>query len=577
MEIERQFYYHYIPKIPTKKDAKSGQGATQIIGIIDASYSMYDIWPMLVEQYNALVTEMGEEQFTTICFDNKLHHKKETPYLTSNINNHGGCSTNIKISFDYIEDTIFPKLDSNTEIKIIFVSDGQDNQNTNLELALDQLKGGNGLDISFLCLGVLSGFPTNISMKLRGMYHTGDDAIPSIFLIEYASDKAFFNKFQSIREFLKPKAPIAIEPPQLFFPWEGLNDIAKEGQWILSKDKQIKLLPENQEPIVVEFKRFNVEAICEIIRSWVQKLQLDSLNKKLTHAETIEYAQSTKVVVEAMIDEVKSVEGLNLISKSVDPSLSFYKKVLNQQVAHSRIKIEGYLADLNKLVKGDTPQKMSEFEAAKMIGLGTIVGKYQQKALALKNVPKEEFAIIKQEFMATVNGLKSELAEIKQNGNSDKSKISGLSLIDTLNDPTLEAGFEILNTQYDLMETFPIPGIAINLKRFERAQEIAFMVKVYKMPLLDENLLKNYMVDTVYMNDSPDYIQIVDNLDMNCVLPLLSTDMHKSIAPIFETRLFKLMMTFNSMGNIDRVDDKAYIALLSTVYLWCLEQYETRI
>lgn len=382
MEIERQFYYHYIPKIPTTGKKSSGKGSTQIIGIIDASYSMHDIWPMLVEQWNTLVTETGEEQFTTITFDNQLHHKKETPFLSSKINNHGGKSTNIKISFDYIEKEIFPKLDTNDEIKIIFVSDGQDNQNGNLDLALDSLQGGNGRDISFLCLGVLSGFPTFISMKLRGKYHTGDDAIPSIFLIEYASDKAFFNKFQAIKEFLKPKTPVPIEPAQLFFPWEGLNDVAKEGQWIFSKEKQIKLLPEDQEPITLEYKAFNVEAVSEIIRSWVQKLQLDSLNKKLTHNETVEFAQSTKVLVDAILEEVKSVEGLDLLSKKVDPNLSFYKKVLNQQVAHSRIKVEGYLNDLNQLVQGKTPQKMSEFDAAKMIGLGTIVGKYQQKALA---------------------------------------------------------------------------------------------------------------------------------------------------------------------------------------------------
>lgn len=149
-------------------------------------------------------------------------------------------------------------------------------------------------------------------------------------------------------------------------------------------------------------------------------------------------------------------------------------------------------------------------------------------------------------------------------------------MIDILIDPTLEDGLNILNTQYDLMETFPIPGIAFNLKRFERCKELAFMVKVNKIPELNEKLLTDCMLDTVYMNENPDYIQNIENLDVNCVLPLLSADMHESIAPIFETRLFKLMMTFNVMANIDRVDDRAYIALLSTVYLWCLEQYETR-
>jgi hypothetical protein len=82
--------------------------------------------------------------------------------------------------------------------------------------------------------------------------------------------------------------------------------------------------------------------------------------------------------------------------------LSYYRVVLNHQVAHSKVKVEGYLKDVKSLCDGNTLSKMSEFEAAKIIGLGTIVGKYQQKALALKNVNKKEFLEIKDEFITSV-------------------------------------------------------------------------------------------------------------------------------------------------------------------------------
>ena len=67
--------------------------------------------------------------------------------------------------------------------------------------------------VSFMCMGVQSNFPTFVSLFLREKYHRGDGNIPSIFLIEYASDKAFFNKFQSLKEFFKVKADIEIDPP----------------------------------------------------------------------------------------------------------------------------------------------------------------------------------------------------------------------------------------------------------------------------------------------------------------------------------------------------------------------------
>ena len=41
---------------------------------------------------------------------------------------------------------------------------------------------------------------------------------------------------------------------------------------------------------------------------------------------------------------------------------------------------------------------LSEYEAAKRIAIGTITGKYHQKALALKGITVKDFQVIKSEF-----------------------------------------------------------------------------------------------------------------------------------------------------------------------------------
>lgn len=78
---------------------------------------------------------------------------------------------------------------------------------------MQKLNGGKGRDITFICLGIKSGFPTSISMQLRKLYHTGDETIPAVYLIQYVSDKAFFNKFQTMSNCFKTankiKAPDA--------------------------------------------------------------------------------------------------------------------------------------------------------------------------------------------------------------------------------------------------------------------------------------------------------------------------------------------------------------------------------
>lgn len=38
-------------------------------------------------------------------------------------------------------------------------------------------------------------------MQLRKLYHRGDEAIPALFLVEYVSEKAFFNKFEGIKKY----------------------------------------------------------------------------------------------------------------------------------------------------------------------------------------------------------------------------------------------------------------------------------------------------------------------------------------------------------------------------------------
>jgi len=79
----------------------------------------------------------------------------------------------------------------------VFISDGQDTTNGEEKLLqkMKTLRGGLGRDITMLCLGIQSGFPTKMAMQIRELYHTGDEKIPAIYLIEYASEKAFFNKF----------------------------------------------------------------------------------------------------------------------------------------------------------------------------------------------------------------------------------------------------------------------------------------------------------------------------------------------------------------------------------------------
>lgn len=49
--------------------------------------------------------------------------------------------------------------------------------------------------------------------------HNGFDSIPALYLVEYSSEKAFFNKFESMKDFFQSCSSLDILPPCKLYPW----------------------------------------------------------------------------------------------------------------------------------------------------------------------------------------------------------------------------------------------------------------------------------------------------------------------------------------------------------------------
>lgn len=145
---------------------------------------MGSFWASMAKFWNE---KIAPEADILITFSYSAKVQPET-YLKDKLSAHGGGMTNILAAFQKLEEQLV-NLDENASITIVFISDGDDTVNgiTKLTDQMTKLKGGQGRDIIFLCLGIQSGFPTKISMQLRQLYHTGDETIPAIYLIEYAS------------------------------------------------------------------------------------------------------------------------------------------------------------------------------------------------------------------------------------------------------------------------------------------------------------------------------------------------------------------------------------------------------
>lgn len=137
----------------------------------------------------------------------------------------------------------------------------------------------------------------------------------------------------------------------------------------------------------------------DIFRIWSQRLQLQSLT---TPTVSQENACICLKYMRALIVEFEKENKLSLFSKESEESdlkLTFSQRVKKNIMKNIGSRITWFLDEVTTLSKGLNPNNLSEFDAAKRLGIGTITGKYHQKALALKGITVDTFKKISEEFI----------------------------------------------------------------------------------------------------------------------------------------------------------------------------------
>lgn len=149
------------------------------------------------------------------------------------------------------------------------------------------------------------------------------------------------------------------------------------------------------------------EDLVDIFRGWVQQLQLVSLSD-------LEEAKKNAIIaikeMTRLVEEISKRVGFDIckckdVNKDNLKNESFFNRCIFNFVFRYGNKIQWFLEEVKNLADGKSPIFQDEFEAAKRMNIGTITGKYHQKALALKALTPEEFQNIKKEFIINFNKL----------------------------------------------------------------------------------------------------------------------------------------------------------------------------
>lgn len=89
--------------------------------------------------------------------------------------------------------------------------------------------------------------------------------------------------------------------------------------------------------------------------------------------------------------EFERCHKIYILSEKKNEKESFKDRANSLAVKNVGVRIKWYLDELQIIAKGVGIGQLNEYEAAKRLGIGTITGKYHQKALALKGITLKDF------------------------------------------------------------------------------------------------------------------------------------------------------------------------------------------
>jgi hypothetical protein len=109
-------------------------------------------------------------------------------------------------------------------------------------------------------------------------------------------------------------------------------------------------------------------------------------------------------------------------------------------------------------------------------------------------------------------------------------------------------GLEFCKSQYDLVETFPVVGNSLKIKRYDGS-----MINPWKVRL--QSLAKTHKsIDSMYLARNSNKYELSIGEDqkeeINAVLPLFYKE-DAEMSKLLNTRLFKLAVSFMVVQNID--------------------------
>ncbi|EGR31867.1 zinc-binding dehydrogenase family protein, putative [Ichthyophthirius multifiliis] len=408
---------------------------------------------------------------------------------------------------------------------------------------------------------------------------------------------------------------IELEKQFYEFPWSDKpSSVIKQRDYVISYEDYGEEVAAkfNKQLKILKINYFDIQEQIEMFANWVTQMRIQYILKQINEIEV----ESAIIFFQNFRDYNKELLKTDQLPIDVPiHKMSVRQRFIAQQAENYYFKLSLYIKGLKDLIQKDTIDDLTPEEALYRERIGTEIGKYHQRALKMKGIGKDQFQQMKQEFISVLNEIQGDLKSKKSEQNP--SVFSLENQLDIFLQEDLINALNEIQSQYQIVQAFPIIGLGVELKRTNGSMINPYLVKIENIAKINatvdtvsiqmadnktlrlnagyymgmgvgnkqeqiqfygfkeqkwtqyqpsKQILKDYQQQESFYYKNEQLVEII-----NAVLPLFG-EQDFFMKKLVKTRLFNLLISFNVMKNVDTFFNEAYLSLLANAFVYFLNQ-----
>jgi VWA domain containing CoxE-like protein len=603
-----------LPDVVFDEQSNGGGGEdaiSDLVFLVDSSGSMCTVWPYVARGVNAVCASRPRTHVLKWANYGTIRQAKleenQSECAVKDRPEETGFGTNITQAAVVLEKFLQPLLkDGPRTVFVVFVSDGEgwtEGLEETCASIRTELVDKTGSTLEMTTLGIGGGFPTHVAMTIRNALHNGRSNVPLVSIVEESAD--FPEALDGLSAFMAPRCTRLrlVEPcAARVAPWADESETAQVGVSLLLPAGTARLVvaqddggkrrvsgraSESCVALDIELTPWTEASLSNFAKQMTWQLQAMSLKRSVAPDVVRSRALSAFEIVTAAAAEVSAVDSAQSAAQcGQDAGTTVFNRAERKRASTSRFVLDALRKELRMLAEGSPLDELTDADLKQRLAIGTMEGKFHQKAISYKGLSTDDFRERADEFVKLLGDRDlmdavAAAADVEETAGL-RSAVSLERNSDVWREPQLaDAISNHVATQYALVECLPLVGLAVNVLRSSASMINPWAARVGSMsqltPVLDSVSL--LAIDAgaaavgnagvkAWMNTGDDEREVV-----NAVCSVVASRDHAAAArPFLTSRMYHVLHTYSACGNADTSDASSHPALLAAVLCYMLDQ-----